>query len=535
MKKLILTVLLLAAFALSGCCSCESYYTWRDMGPVPDEIARKAPWSKECRAWAAPLKKGAVASPNVAAAAEFAVESEPSAVSRTYPSRDVIRLEKTTPKDVQLGAVFDYSIKVANLTDMPVEEVVVTERIPNGFNFTSASPAATKKGGTLAWELGSLGPKAVEEITVSGFATNAGSLTNRATVSYTVPARADVRVLQAVLQLVKTTPAEVLLCEPIPVTFVVTNTGNGTAKNVAIVEALPEGLLTEDGKRQLAFDAGTLDPGRSKEFTASLRATKAGKYANKAVATSSTGLRVESARTTTTVRQPVLSIRKTGPERQYIGRPVTYEITVANTGDGVAKQTTIEETIPPEATSITASSGGAVSGSKVTWQLGTIAPNQHKKVSITYTVQNAADLSSSATATAYCASKVAANAQTSVVGVPAILLEVIDVGDPVEIGGQGTYIITATNQGSAPGTNIRIVCVLEDKMQCMSLSGATAGTVEGGVITFAPLASLAPRTKAIWRVVARAEKAGDVLFKVCMTTDEFARPIEETESTNLYK
>jgi len=535
MKKLILTVPLLAAFALSGCSSCESYYTWRDMGPVPEGIARKAFWSKECRSWAALLKGRAVASPEVAAAGEFAVESEPSAVSRTYPSRDVIQLEKTTPKDVQLGAVFDYSIKVTNLTDMPVEDVVVMERIPNGFNFTSASPAATKNGSMLAWELGTLAPKAVEEITVSGFATNAGSLTNRATVSYAVPARADVRVLQAVLQLVKTAPPEVFVCEAIPVTFVLTNAGNGTAEDVKIVEALPEGLLTEDGKRQLTFEVGTLGPGQSKEFTASLRATKAGTYETRAVATSSIGLEVESEGAPTAIRQPVLAISNSGPERQYIGRSVTYEITVVNTGDGVAKHTIIEDTIPPEVTSITASNGGVVSGSKVTWQLGAIAPNEYKTVSISYTAQNARELSHSATATAYCAAKVSATAETSVVGVPAILLEVIDVGDPVEVGGQGTYVITATNQGSAPASNIRIVCVLEDKMQCLSLSGATAGTAEGGVITFAPLPSLAPRTKAIWRVVTRAETAGDVLFKVSMTMDEFARPIEETESTNLYK
>ncbi|OHB73775.1 MAG: hypothetical protein A2Z25_00875 [Planctomycetes bacterium RBG_16_55_9] len=301
------------------------------------------------------------------------------------------------------------------------------------------------------------------------------------------------------------------------------------------MDELPEGLLTEDGKQSLALEIGTLEPDQSKELTASLKATQAGIYATRATATSSVRMEVESTAATTAVRQPVLSISKSGPERQYIGRPVTYEITVSNTGDGLARNTVVEDTIPGSVTSITASDGGEVSGSKVTWQLGSIAPNHYKKVSITYTAQDAGELISSATAAAYCASKVSANAQTSVVGVPAILMEVVDIGDPVEVGGQATYIITATNQGSAPGTNIRIVCQVEDKMQSVSLSGATAGTNEGNVIRFAPLVSLAPRTQAVWRVVTRAERAGDVLFKVSMTMDEFARPIEETESTNLYK
>jgi uncharacterized repeat protein (TIGR01451 family) len=533
MKKVILSMLLLAVSALSGGCSCESYYAWKDMGPVPESIASKAFWSKECKAWAAPLKK---ADPSQSGQEpELAGEPEPHVVTRTYPSQYAVKLEKMTPTDVQLGDAFDYSIKVTNLTDMPLEDVVVMERIPNGFNFTGASPQADKEGSTLTWKLGSLAPKANEQITVSGFATSAGSLTNRATVTIAVPAQADVRVLQAVLQIVKTAPDDVLLCEFIPVKYVITNTGNGSGKGITIVEALPEGLLTEVGKDRVSFDVGTLDPGQSKELTATLKATRASTYTSEPMATASVGFKLVTAPTTTVVRQPVLSVSKEGPSRQYVERPITYEITVANTGDGEARNTTLEDTIPPGVTSITVSDNGQVSGSKATWKLGNIAPNHYKKVNITYTLLNLGELSSSATATAYCATNVSATAQTAVVGVPAILLEVIDVGDPVEVGGEGTYIITATNQGSTPATNIRVVCEFEDKVKCVSLSGATSGTVEGNVITFTPLAALAPRTKAIWRVLTRAEKAGDVLFKVSVTTDEFARPIEETESTNLYE
>ena len=535
MKKVTLFVLLLTVFALSGGCSCESYYAMKDIGPVPEAIARKAYWSQECKAWAAPLMKGQQAPSEQQQKQEVVVKPEPYTVTRTYPSQYAVKLEKMTPSNVQLGDAFDYSIKVTNLTDMPVEDVVVMERIPNGFNFTSASPTARKEGATLRWTLGSLAPKAEEEIKVTGFATNAGSLTNRATVSYTIPASADVRVLQAVLEIVKTAPAEVYLCDSIPVTYVITNTGNGAGKDVTVIESLPDGLSTEDGKRQISFNVGVLNPGQSKNFSIVLRATRAGTYTSKPTANSSAGSKVVSSASTTAVRQPVLSVNKQGPERQYIGRSATYEISVANMGDGVAKNTVVEDVIPPGVANITASEGGQVSGSKVTWPMGDIAPNQSKKVSVTYTVRVAGDYSSSATATAYCASKVSANAQTSVVGIPAILLEVVDVGDPVEVGDQCTYIITATNQGSALGTNIRVVCEMEDRMKCVSLNGATAGTVQGNVITFAPLDNLAPRTKAIWRVVTRAERAGDVLFRVTLTTDEFHRSVEETESTNLYE
>ena len=55
------------------------------------------------------------------------------------------------------------------------------------------------------------------------------------------------------------------------------------------------------------------------------------------------------------------------------------------------------------------------------------------------------------------------------------------------------------------------------------------------VVSFAPLARLAPGAKATWRVVVKAVKPGDVRFKVTMNTDQLRRPVEETESTEMYE
>ena len=52
---------------------------------------------------------------------------------------------------------------------------------------------------------------------------------------------------------------------------------------------------------------------------------------------------------------------------------------------------------------------------------------------------------------------------------------------------------------------------------------------------FSPLASLAPKAKAEWRVVVRAADEGDVRFAVEMTSDELTSPVRETEATNLYR
>jgi hypothetical protein len=145
------------------------------------------------------------------------------------------------------------------------------------------------------------------------------------------------------------------------------------------------------------------------------------------------------------------------------------------------------------------------------------------------------NVASNARANAYCAADAAAAAKTAVVGVPAVLMEVVDVVDPLEIGKDTTFIITATNQGTATDINIRIVADLENTMQYVAAGGATENKGAGNRIEFAPLATLAPGAKAEWRITAKALAPADHRLTVNMTSDLRKRPVMETESTTLYK
>ncbi len=507
MKRLLIVLIVSSALVLQGCSICGCGPS-RQKKPVVAKTPRVETPAMECG---------------------------PYAVSRTHPCSTcgIVKLDKNMPKEVQLNRPFDYTIKVTNLTDGMVTDVVVTEIIPDNFKFTNADPTAVKDSNKLIWRLGSLQPGKSTQIKVTGQVTDAVCVQNCATVTYVVPACAYAKVVQPKLLLTKTAPAEVLLCDPIAVKFTVSNNGSGPTDNVRIEDTLPAGLQTSDGKGTVTFSAGTLTPGQSKEFSTTLRASRTGEYINRAVASASGGLKSE-ATTKTVVRQPVLAITKTGPGVLYIGRSVSYNVTVTNRGDAPAVNTVIEDIIPSGVESIRPSTGGAVSGSKVTWNVGTIPVNGSYKATISYTPTRADMLANTATASAKCANAVTASAKTLVKGIPAVLLEVIDLVDPVEVGSQTTYVITATNQGSTAHTNITIVCTLEENEQYVSSSGPTRGTADGQAVTFAPLPSLAPGAKATWQVVIKAVRAGDVRFRVRMNTGEFERPVEETEATNLY-
>jgi len=465
-------------------------------------------------------------------------ESGSSIVSKTYPWAEcgVVQLDKTMPKEVGLNKPFNYTLRIANLTNTTLNDVIVTEDLPDNFKFLSSNPSAQQdEDNVLFWEIATLGPKAVTQISISGLATYIDTLKHCTTVvTPVVPACASVQVIQPELKLTRTAPTEVLVCDPIQVRYVVTNSGTGYVPNVKIVETLPAGLRTTGGKTEVVFDAGTLMAGQSQQFSAELRATKTGQYVSKASANSTMGLRAESATTTTAVTQPILAVQKTGPERQYIGRPVTYQITVTNKSDVAARNTVIEDMIPDGVNSVRGTAGAKLLGPKLVWELGTLEPGTSESVKISFTPTKAGTLINSATASAYCAEAVTSTVRTVVAGIPAILMEVSDVEDPVRVGERATFVIRIKNQGSATATNIRIACMLEDYVRYVSSAGATSGTSDGQTVRFVPLGTLAPQAEVAWRVVVEAVRPGDMRFKVVMNMDEMTRPVEETESTHLY-
>ncbi len=528
MKKLLLNILIfLLLFAMPGCC-CKQWNDFWGTGPVAPEVAKKSVFAKDCK----PIAKAAPVKPQQVVKSECGVSSATS--SHPCEGCAVVKLEKNMPAEVAMNTKFDYTIKVMNPTGYMLDDVVVTENLAANFKLADTNPKSKLEGGKLTFDIGTLESGQTKVITISGMATSTDCLKSCATVSYIVPTCASIKVVQPALKLVKTAPASVLLCEAIPVKFVVTNTGSGSAGEVKIEDILPADLKTVDGKSAIMFDAGTLAAGQSREFAATLKASKAGKYENKAVANSSTGLKAE-ASTTTEVSQPILAITKTAPENVIIGREITYGIAVTNKGDAVAANTTITDMIPSNVAFVKASDDGRLSAGNVVWNIGSLSPNASKTVTVTYKVTGAGQIANKATVTSGCAQEAAASAKSTAKGVPGVLLEMVDLEDPIVVGNNVTYVITITNQGFAPLTNLMVKGILEEGMKYVSSSGATTGTFAANTITFAPVATLAPKARLSWQVIVKAASAGDHQFKVTLKTNELSTELQKLETTNFYE
>ncbi|MEZ6197832.1 MAG: CARDB domain-containing protein [Planctomycetota bacterium] len=452
-------------------------------------------------------------------------------------STSTVLIEKRAPAEVTLGSEFDYTLVVKNLTNESLEDVAVMERIPGGMNIVSSDPSFSKTSdGKYQWVLGNLEPGAPATIRVRGVATQLGDHTYCAEVTYNQLACVTTRVVEPNLTMTKTMTfadgsKDGLVCDPVVVTITVHNTGTGAARNVVVRDNLPTGMVSETGQASMQWDVGSLNAGESREIRFNARANSTGDHTNTAEATADAGLNA-SASDSIVARRPALTIDKTGPAKIYQNKTATYEITVRNTGNGVARDTIVEDVLPAGSTYVS-SQGGNLQGNTVVWNLGALQPDESRTMSVVVRA-GASNMRNVARATAYCAEAVSDEVLTEVVGIPEILLEVVDINPPIPVGETVVYEITATNQGSAPGTNIVITTELEDTMEFVEAGGATSHTASGMNVNFAALPSLAPGAKAVWTVRVRAKAAGDVRFKVSMQTDQIGRPVTETEATNFY-
>ncbi len=461
-------------------------------------------------------------------------------VSQAFPTgsaqSSLVLLESTSPSEVMLNSEFDYSIDVTNLTDCPLYDVRVKDTLPEQYELEASDPQAEVRGNNATWNLGTLGASETKTITARLMAGEAGELEHCATVDYDLRMCQSTLVVAPDLQISKTLPESAILCDTIPMTIEVTNAGTGTVRDITVTDELPDGLTTLDGESTVSFVVPSLGAGQTETRQVNLQADKRGTFSNKAVAESTRGLTAEAA-AEVDVRQPVLTIAKSATDEQFAGRNIDYTIEVGNTGDAPASNVQVVDMLPAGVEFRNASHGGAFdnNANRIVWSVDSIAPEETVTLKTTVRAMVHGAQRNQAEVTASCADAASTSATTQIKGVPAVLLEVVDVADPIGVGETETYKIVVTNQGTAPDTGIHITCELEDSQSYVSSDGATPATKTGQSIVFEPLPELGAKEEAVWYVRVKAEEVADVRFSVEMKTDQLGdRPVNETEATNQY-
>ena len=451
------------------------------------------------------------------------------------PKSSALLVHQVMPKEVRKGQEFDFAYHVTNLTNAELQNVMVMMNSATNLKVSSSEPSGAMSDGSMSWALGDFGPGQTKLIKLNGSAANTGMASDCITVSYNNFLCATVNVVEPALALTKTATATALKCDEVVLRYTVKNSGSGAATNVVIKDTLPAGLAMSNGTKAVNIPVGTLAAGESKAFEVRAMASATGTFESPAMASADGDLKADAAKTTTVITAPKLEVAVDCSGMQFLGRNFDYNYSIKNAGDGVANSSTASATIPAGTTVVSATDGGRVVGNNVVWDFGAMNAGASKNFSMTVQASNIGKYSSTVTGNASCADSVSNACTTEVEGIPAILLEVVDIVDPVEVGQSTTYVITVTNQGTAADNNIQIIGTLPAEQSFVSATGATTGSASGKTVTFAPSGSLAPGAQITWRITVRADAAADSRFRVEMTSARLTKPVIETEATNLYK
>ena len=424
-----------------------------------------------------------------------------------------------------------------------------------------AMPGMKAGGTTVMFRLGEMDPGATRQIKITGTPQQAGNLTACTTFDYTRGVCTAFNVVAPELAITKTGPEMATVCEPVKYTYTVKNTGKDPAQNVNVYDKLIDGLTTENGK-EINFTAESLAPGEEKSFDVMVYADKPMTFDSYAMAKSDLA-EVKSKSVSTKFMAPELSVKVQADRPfEYIGKTAGFNVTVTNTGKVASADTVLGLALDgtgaqmaavnnyPNGSDKNAGDAQMASGelkpdadAKGAYNIGALKPGESRRVYVTADTSAAGRVGFAAVARSICqrdSNRILASgnatAAIDVRAISALQLVVVDKADPVKVGGQTTYEIVVTNEGSAADKNIQLTAKLPDGESFVSAEGETNITAASdGTLTIPTLTTLEAGQKASWYVTIKADKAaGQVVFPVTLKSDGVTKPVSDQEPTRLY-
>jgi uncharacterized repeat protein (TIGR01451 family) len=447
-----------------------------------------------------------------------------------------VSIEWIGPSVARLNQPTSYQIIAKNVSSAAVYNVFVRYQIPQGVHIPGSDPKALSDGSVMSWDLGTLMPAQEKRIDLQVLPDSKIAFECRAHVTFTGSAAFRVQVREPKLVLKATAPDHVVLGDTATVSLAISNPGDGVADHVRVKALLPEGLEHARGKT-VEVELGNLAAGETRNMQLVCLTKAAGPQMVDCVAVADSGLTAQD-NAKVDVILPRLDLAVNGPKLRYLDRHAVYTLKVTNPGSAPAGNVSIVHQLPQGFKFDKATAGGRhdFTSRTVSWFIGDLMPGESREVTVETIAINIGEHKHTAVATAARGLRTETEIMTRVEGLSALLMELVDTDDPIEVGAETTYEIRVTNTGSKTETNLELVCTVPDRMEFRAAK-CNAGCrfrVEGRDVIFEALPKLAPRADAIYRVVVRGVAPGDMRFRARIRADGLTEPVLREESTKVY-
>jgi uncharacterized repeat protein (TIGR01451 family) len=451
------------------------------------------------------------------------------------PQSPQVTIQKSAPAEIQVGKLAGFRITVRNTGQAPAATVEVRDQVPKGTRLVGSTPRATRgPRGELVWNLGTMKPGEESLIDVQLMPTAEGEIGSVATVHFEAEASARSTATRPKLVVETTGVARALIGEEVALTFIVSNPGSGVATGVVLQEHIPAGLQHPAGS-ELEYAVGDLKPGESRKLELRMLANRPGPLTNVITARGDGNLRIDS-RFDLEVASPQLDIALVGPKRRYLEREASYQVSISNPGTAPAQQVELVAYLPTGLKFISANNAGHYDAPNraVYWRLEELPTNEKGTVELVTIPIEPGQQSIKVRATAQKGLAIEREQPVVVEGIAAVLFQVTNDRNPIEVGGETNYEIRVMNQGSKAASNVRVTVLLPPQMKPLAAEGPTQHAVDADHIQFEALGSLAPKTDVVYRVRAQGVQPGDLRVRFQMSSDEMQTPVTKEESIRVY-
>jgi uncharacterized repeat protein (TIGR01451 family) len=419
-----------------------------------------------------------------------------------------------SPSPVVAGQDVTYTITAIDNGPSDATGVVVTDYVPDGVTFVSATGGAEPDSGQLTFEIGDLAANTPTtfQVTVQTSGTTASPMTDQVAITgdqYDPVATNNSMTLPVAITPVSNLsitlggpPIAVNVGTSLSYTISATNSGPSPDPDAVVVDTLPAdvafvsatgGVIPIDGV--LTFDLGNLASSASTnltivvEPTAAAAGTVSGILTDEAVIRGQYNVNTNNSTSVTTTVEAVTGLvlqLAAAPTQDDVGQDVSYTITATDNGPSDASEVVVTDTLPSDISSdVTATT--SVSGVTPTIADGTVtATFGELAVGATVTMiisvvptQAAATDSPLIDAASIADEEIDPNSSTATASTPVDSAVDLDITqftaaeDAIPFGNDLTYTAVVTNNGPSPATNVTLTAPLSSNAAFIAGSIAT--------------------------------------------------------------
>ena len=390
-----------------------------------------------------------------------------------------------------VGGSVQFTMSLENQGPSGATGVVVTDFLPSGFSFVSATPpGGTSYDSTSGfWTVGSLANGTTSTLLITATVNPSGDFENTVTISSTDQVDRDLTNNSASVT-VNPQSANIAVTKqvdnPSPIvngtvvfTVVATNQGPSDATTVVVTDLLPSGYLLVSSQpgtgstynAQGVWAIGHLPKGDSTTLRLKATVNASGSYSNTASVTHSDQPDLDTSDNTSTVTTAPISadlnvLKQVDKAEPLVGDPLSFQVIVTNRGPSAATGVVIKDLLPSGFTYLSAVStaGTQYTPSNGLWTVGSLPNGSSATLRVNATVNPSGIFSNSASVSQSDQADPDAsnNRSDAAVGPQSADLEVqkqVDNPRPT-VGGTVHFTIDVVNMGPNRATHINVLDIL---------------------------------------------------------------------------